>query len=233
MMRIAGATLVALTSLSLAAPQPAAAQYTNPSTFRQWNNPMSNYLDVVLQQRMQSRRLRERFLEGQRAGGRNAAPAAPRSPISATDFRATGTRLLPATLAATTPDLTAEQKDQLRELSLQALTAFEEQARKNNVAYALTFLIGVSMQVVNERELPDADAEQLARELNDVLASSPEFRRSSPRQKQLLYEAAVITGGMIGVIYQIGVDEGNNELKAQAQDMAQGVITQLLGERAQ
>ena len=231
MMKIAGASLVVITGLSLAAPQPAAAQYTNPYTFRQWNNPMSNYLDVALQQRMQQRNLHERIIEGQRTSDSNAAPAAPRSPISATDFRATGTRLLPATLAATTPDMTAEQRDQLRELYLQVLTAFEEQARKNNVAYALTFLIGASMLVVNQRELSDVETEQLARELNDVLASSPEFRSSSPRQKQSLYEAAVITGGMVAVIYQIGVDQGNDELKGQAQELAQGMITQLLGQR--
>jgi hypothetical protein len=237
MIKIAGASLLSITCLSLlATPQHAAAQYTNPSTFRNWNNPISNYLDVRIQERMQERRLQERFIEGQRAGdpaaSGNPAPAAPRRPISATDFPASRTRMLPATLAAATSDATAEQKDQLRTLYLQVLEAFEEHARKNNVAYALTFLIGASMQVVSERELPDVEAEQLALELNDVLASSPEFGRLSPRQKQSLYEAAIITGGMIGVIYQIGVDQGNDELKGQAQEMAQGVVTQLLGERA-
>ena len=70
------------------------------------------------------------------------------------------------------------------------LDGFEEQARKNNVAYALTFLIGVSMQVVNGKELSEAEMELLAGELNDVLASAPEFTSSTAREKQSLYEAA-------------------------------------------
>jgi hypothetical protein len=243
-LKLAEASLLAITSLSLlGGPQQAEAQYTNPYTFRNWNNPISNYLDVRIQQRMQERRLQERILEGQRAGdtaessgvaestpsGNMPAPAL-RRPISATDFRASGRRLLPATLAAATPDATAEEKDQLQTLYLHVLATFEEQARKNNVAYALTFLIGASMQVVRERELSDPETDRLAQELNDVLATSPEFRRLSPRQKQSMYEVAVITGGMIAVMYQIGVDQGNDELKKQAQETAREVITQLVGQ---
>jgi hypothetical protein len=241
-MTISGVTLLSITAASLlAAPQQAAAQYTNTYTFRQWNNPISNYLDVRIQQRMQQRRLEERIRarsgrSGETGGAAAGAapsttpPAAPRHPIAATDFRASGTRLLPDTLAAATPG-TAEEKGQLRTLYRQVLDGFEEQARKNNVAYALTFLIGVSMQVVNGRELSETETELLARELNDVLASAPEFRRSTARQKQTMYEAAVITAGMIGLMHQIGVDQANDELKEQAKELAESVIGQLLGGR--
>ena len=54
---------------------------------------------------------------------------------------------------------------------------------KNNVAYALTILLGASTEAASDRELPEAETEQLARELNDVLASAPEFQRMSACQK--------------------------------------------------
>ena len=218
--------------LPLAAPPRAAAQYTNTYTFRQFNNPMSAYLDMRLAQRMQERRLQERILERSGQSGETrgtTAPAAPSRPISATDFRSTGTRLLPRTLAEATPDLTAEQKDQLRTLYLETLNQFEQQARKNNVAWALTFLLGISLQVVNDREVTEADTDRLALELNDVLASSPEFQSLTARKKQSLYEAAIITGGMIGVIHQLGVDQSNDQLKEQAKELAKSAIGQLLG----
>lgn len=62
-----------------------------------------------------------------------------------------------------------------------------------------------------------------------MLASSPEFQSLTARKKQALYEAAVITGGMIGVIHQLGVDQANDQLKEQAKELTKSAIGQLLG----
>jgi hypothetical protein len=67
-------------------------------------------------------------------------------PITTTDFRPTATRLVPDEIAATTPGLTSEQREDLRRLYHQFLTAFENEARKYNVANSFAFVVAASLQ---------------------------------------------------------------------------------------
>jgi len=222
-----------------ATPRDVAAQYTNPYTSRTWNNPMSSYLDTVILHRMQRTMLERQIAARYGVRKRESAPVGrvvPSSPkpatwsfpIEATDFRPTGTRLLPETLAASTPGATAEQKDVLKNIYHQSLEAFEKEARKNNVAYALTFLLGASLQIVTEKEIPDEDAEQLARELNGALAAIPEFQKLSSKEKQAIYEVSVITGGFMMTLHQLGVTENDDGLKQQAKELAQSIVSSFM-----
>jgi hypothetical protein len=164
------------------------------------------------------------------AGTKPTAPA-PAYPLTATDFRPSGTRLTVDALVSGTQGATAEQKQALRTVYLETLSAFEKEARRNNVAYALAFLLGASVQVVTGKEVPDDDAHDLARGVNDILAATPEFRSLTPREKQSLYEVAIITGGMIAVMHQMGVEQNDESLKKQAIDLAQTMLEKLGGQR--
>lgn len=227
----------------------ASAQYTNPYTFRQWNNPVSSYIDTILlhriQRQMLQRSIRNRQASGTQAKGSTgkasansrstpsdaSAPAAdaPKFPITATNFKSSGVRLLPAKLANATPDITAPQKEELGTAYLRILDAYEKEAPKNNVAYALTFLLGTSMQITQGTEVGDAEAEQIARLLNDVLAAAPEFQKLTVRDKQAVYEVAIITGGVIVAINQMGVEQNDEEMKQQAKELAQSVAVMFGG----
>ncbi|HEU4389314.1 MAG TPA: DUF6683 family protein [Blastocatellia bacterium] len=224
-----GFTLLSLLGLS----RPAAAQYTNPFTGRTFNNPMSSFADTLIMQKMQQQMLLKTIerRRNQTASAPQAAPPAPAYPITATDFRPTGTRLVVEPLVSATPDATAEQKQALRTVYLETLSAFEKEARKNNLAYALTFLLGASIQVVTGKDLPDEDAHELARGLNDILGGTPEFRRLTPQEKQSLYETAIITGGLIVVMQQMGVEQNDESLKKQARELAQTMLEKLGGQR--
>ena len=218
--------------------QPVAAQYTNPYTGNTFNNPMSSFLDTMIMHKMQQQMLLKSFerRRNQPTGSTSSpraetTPAAPAFPITATDFRPTGTRLVVDTLVQATPGATVEQKQALRTVYLGTLSAFEKEARKNNVAYALAFLLGASIQVVTGKEVPDDDAHELARGLNDILGGTPEFRQLTPQAKQSLYEAAIITGGLIMVMQQMGAEQNDESLKKQARELAQTMLEQLGGQK--
>lgn len=226
--------------LVIATPTESRAQYTNPYTGTTWNNPMSSYLDTVIQHRIQSRMLERQI--GVRYGvrrrdsgpvrhaaGRTPKISTPSFPIEATDFRPTVRRLLPNVLAESTPGTNAEQKQALSNIYNLSLDAFEKEARKNNVAYALTFLLGASLQIVTGQEIPDQEAEQLAHEVNEALAAAPEFQRLSAKEKQAIYEVCVITGGFMMTLHQLAVEQRDDRLKQQAKDLAQSIVSGFLG----
>jgi len=122
-----------------------------------------------------------------------AAPAAQHYPISASDF-ASGPRVLPAAYAAKGP---AENQAQLLESFNGMMDAFEKEGRKNNVAYAMGFLIGASAQVHTGKEVSDTILEKFVFDLNDILAGSPSFQAMPASKKQELYESSVLMGAMI------------------------------------
>lgn len=216
---------IAVVVFAVALAQPAWAQFRNPYTGRMFNNPMSSYLDTVLRGRMNQRVLERMILEKRAARGKEEAPrpapapAEARRPISATDFTPGGPRIVPAMLAS---GATKAEREGARAALEQLLDAYEKEARKHNVAYALAFLLGLSAQVVKGEEVPDEQAEQLARDLNDVLAEAPQFQRLPARVKQELYETSVIVGGMIAVLSSGGME-------AQAKQLATQVLASLQG----
>jgi hypothetical protein len=220
-------------AVALLAAAPAAAQYTNPYTWRTFNNPISSSIDTILQQRM-NRKLLENMIQRRLAGqGGSQAPnpaeaPPPRAPIAASDFKPAGPRQVPARVVASTPGLDAEGRKQLAEVFRQVFAAFEKEGRPNNVAYALAFVIGTSLQVGLGREVPDDDAERLALDLNDLLARSPEFAKMPAGQRQELYEGCVVTAGLIGVLHQVAEQQGDEALAGTAREMAKQVL-QLFG----
>jgi hypothetical protein len=159
------------------------------------------------------------------------APPAPRQyPITASDYRPLAGRILPDEVARATQG-DAETKEAVRTLANQFLDAFEKGARKNNVANGFGFLSSVSLEVVTGRELTEFEEQQLIAGFNNMLAPTPQFAAMSPRDKQLVTEAAVISGGFMAFLHVQGKQNNNAKMQADAQQLAKAAIAYFFGVR--
>jgi hypothetical protein len=237
--------------------QPAAGQYRNPyngvshtsqlaklyDMTRTWNSNLFTAMSRYQATKDRLRDLARSYGASSRAGstritapanGRTTPAAASESairkyPITATDFKPVGGRLLPDQIANLTPGLTGKQREGLRTLSNQYLAAFEREARKNNIANAMTFLLEASLYVLTGKEVPDAESDQIIAAFNDTMGATPQFVSMSPRDKQILYESAVITGGMIAFLHSQGAEQKDIAMQSQAKDLAIAVVKHFLG----
>jgi hypothetical protein len=158
-------------------------------------------------------------------------PPRPRQyPITATDYRPIGARILPDAVAASAQG-DAETKKTIRTLANQFLDAFEKEGRKNNVANGFGFLSSISIQVATGRELKDIEEQQLIASFNNVLATTSQFSSMSARDKQLVTEASVISGGFIAFLHVQGQQTNNAKMKADARQLADAAIAYFFGVR--
>src|SRR4030095_775682 len=127
-------------------------------------------------------------------------PPPPQYPITATDYRPMGGRILPDVVAASAQG-DAETKEAVRTLANQFLDAFEKEGRKNNVANGFGFLSSISIQVATGRELSDFEEQQLIAGFNNMLAATPRFASMPAQDKQIMTEASVISGGFIAFLH--------------------------------
>jgi uncharacterized protein DUF6683 len=165
------------------------------------------------------------------AAAPDRAVAPPRQyPITATDFRPVGGRIMPDEISRTSPGNT-EEKELLRALGNQFLDLFEKEARPNNVAYSFAFLVAASLQVVTGRELSDVEEDQLVSGFNDSMANTPQFASMSARDKQTLTECGVITGSMIAFLNTQGGEQNDAKMQADARELAKSVIGYFFGVR--
>jgi len=143
-------------------------------------------------------------------------PASPPQhfPISATDFSAQP-RVMPAAYAAKGPK---ENQAQLLQTFNGMMDAFEKEGRKNNVSYAIGFMIGASAQVHTGKEISDTVMEKFIYDLNDILAGSPSFMALPAAKKQELYESSVLIGAMVAGMTT------NPETQAEGKSMAKQVL---------
>jgi len=153
-------------------------------------------------------------------------------PITATDFRPPGRRIMPDEVARSSQE-GAEEKELLRKLSNQFLDSFEQEARKNNIANSFAFLAGVSMQIVSGRDLSDAETDQLISGFNNSIAYTPQYVSMSAQDKQVLYESAVITAGMMALLNEQGKLNNDSKMQADARQMASAVVAYFFGVQVQ
>lgn len=207
------------------------AQYVNTLTGRQFNNMYAANADFLMTQMINNSMFQQRMAvlsAAQQAAPKKAAPAAApekfQFPLTATDFKPTGARTVPEQLAANAA--TPEERAQLIELCRQIQLAIEAQpdVRKNNLATALTILIGTSLQVVSGHEFSDAESDGLLRLINDIVA--PGFKKMSPQQRTAAYDAFLITGGLIAGLAENAKEANDPALGAQAKDLAKTTLAQ-------
>lgn len=210
------------------------AQFVNTLTGRQFNNMYAANADFLMTQMINNSMFQQRMavLSAAQAAPKKAAlttaPApAPEKfqfPLTATDFKPTGARTVPEQLAANAA--TPEERAQLIELCRQIQLAIEAQpdVRKNNLATALTILIGTSLQVVSGHEFSDAESDGLLRLINDIVA--PGFKKMSAQQRTAAYDAFLITGGLIAGLAENAKEANDPALGAQAKDLAKTTLAQ-------
>ncbi len=231
--RSAAGLLLAAGLLACLAAGEAAAQYTNPYNGTTWNNPVSAMCDVMITNSIQKKML-EKSLAQKRSGSAAvqptgtaapaAAPAAPKHELAASGFTPLGGRLMPDKIAAGVAGIEPAQQQQLAQAFRQTLATYEAQLPKDNVSFAIGFLIVASLQVFSGKEVSDSDYEQLVRDLNDILAETPRFQQMDAKGKQTLYEVSVITGGIVAGLYNTGVEEKDAAAQQQAKDLAKSIL---------
>jgi hypothetical protein len=193
----------------------------NANFYSQMNhyNAMNNRLKEMVQSHGKS---------SQAARGYGSPPLR-EYPITATDFMPVSQRMAPDLVANLQTGLTREQREGLKAVGNHYLTEFEANARKNNVANAMTFLLDASLLVATGKELSGAEENQATTAFNNTLAANADFITMSPRDKQLMYEQAVVVGGLIVFIDQQGTEQQDLAMRSEAKEISRTVIKQLLG----
>jgi hypothetical protein len=187
--------------------------WQNPYSGITWNNPMSSLADTMLHNKMNEAMLNASIARSQGRAQPAATTAHP--PYTRTDFTPGRQRLVvDAIVGGLTQN--AEQRRQLVQAMAAIFDRYEQTVRKHNVAYAVAFLIGASLQVQTGQSLDDAQGEQLAQAINDTLAQNPAFANASATDKQKLYEMCVTLGGLVLLFDQVGKQDPASASAAKA-----------------
>lgn len=144
---------------------------------------------------------------------------------------------MPHHLAEKLTQLPREQRAEMAAFFGELLRLYEAQADlegghppKHNVAGALAYMVAAGYFVAEGEELGDAGEEELARNLDGVLAGLDEFRRLNDGQRQEVYEAAVISGGFLLATLQQAREEGDADKAAQARRLAKELLRDFFGD---
>jgi hypothetical protein len=201
----------------------AQAQWTNPYTGHQSNNPISSTLDTIIQGQMQ-----QRMLERSMAARRGQTPPTPAAHVNlaASDFRPAGKGHPTVEAYLNSPTLTPEARKMMRPV-FDATFNMLAQTRKNNVATALASAVAIAEGIVSGQQYSAPAAQQLLLGVNDLLAQSPQFTRLKPADKQMMYETLVMTTALMAILQEGG--KTNPEMRAQSVSLARSVLQQLTG----
>ena len=170
-----------LRSIPLVASVAHAQQWINTYNMRSFNDVGAAGADVLMSQMIINSRLQDRMMAAAKERAEAANQNAPAQPkyqfaMSATDFKPAGKRDAPEQLAAdsATPEERAQFIEMCRQLQ-QGIEALPD-VRRNNLATAAAILLGSSLQVVAQKEMVDAESEDLLRVVNDIIASTSAFK---------------------------------------------------------
>ncbi|ULH16741.1 hypothetical protein MF271_09275 [Deinococcus sp. KNUC1210] len=194
----------------------AQAQFFTPSfqDYRTYAQRSVGYVAATVQPDFTSRTVQQALSP--------AAPAKYKYALSKTDFAFKGSPTQQKNCAA----MVQKPSDQ-RQMAAACLQLFNvaqgiPDFRKNNLAAALTLLIGLSLQVSKGTELTDAQIATLQRGLNDMLVDAG-VMKGKPADIQAMYETSVMTGALIAGLAQNGTDEGNTTMTDIAKGLA-GIV---------
>jgi hypothetical protein len=222
---------LALLILAVVSPGHARADdWMNPYTGNHWNNPTSDLLDTMIRDQMNADMLRNSLAKHGTTGttGTTGTPGTPApAPVkhlsyTKTDFAPAKKRLVVDSIIASLAQ-TPEQRTALGTGVGQVFVAFEKEARKNNVAYALAFMVAASISVSQGVTMTDDQTVDLAASINDILGQTPAFTKAKAADRQKLYETFVTLGGLIMIFDQVGKQGDADSAKA-----AKALATQAL-----
>jgi hypothetical protein len=160
-----------------------------------------------------------------------------RLPLSVSSFRTVGNPIMPKRVAGAVRGLDMEGRRQL-EASLmlllkqyeQVLDRNDDDRLKNNLAGACNFLFNSAYSVLKDgRELNTQQQESMLKQFNAGFALGFKEQRLSDREKQELYESAVLSGSIILGLYTEGRETSQPEQQKMARSLARELLTRLLG----
>lgn len=147
-------------------------------------------------------------------------------PLTATDFKPAGPRNIPEMLAAnaTSP----QQRQQIIDLARLMHKTLEsaDGFRRNNLAYAMTTLLGIAFQVHSGRELSDAESETMLHQINDMLGDLPMFKAMPADKRTQMYDGFIVIAGFIISMAQEGAQSGNAQTMQAAKTLARDALAQ-------
>ncbi len=172
---------------------------------------------------------------GGRAGEEAISPEL--LPLSVSSFRTVGGPIMPRRVSEAVRGLDAEGRRQLEASLLlllkqyeQALDRKDDQELKNNLAAAYNFLFGAAWRVLKEgQELSAGQQQILLRQFNAAFSLGFQDRRLSDREKQELYESAVLAGSIILGLASEGRESRQPALQRAARDLADALLRRLMG----
>jgi len=233
-----------------AAPESASAQFNYNYSSNIWVNSGMNQL---FQKRWETARIRAAgktqladAMEGRRrpaAEGNQTTTTQTaqaenilrRAPLTETSFKSNPATIMPAIFAESLGDAKPEDRQTFIKVSRELLKNYEEMLAaksetrvKNNVAGAATFALVMSRSVLldGQRDLSEKQTEALLQDINALLASSENFKKMTDAEKQKMYEAFVITGGLATMLYREGTEKGDAETIAKGKHLARTILSQ-------
>jgi hypothetical protein len=112
----------------------------------------------------------------------------------------------------------------------QQLDRGDDSRLKNNLAGAFNFLFGAAYNVLKDGGvLSQAQQQSMLRQLNAGFALRLKEQRLSDREKQELYESAVLSGSIILGLDSEGRDTRQPALQRTARELARELLTRLMG----
>ncbi|MFO0597278.1 MAG: DUF6683 family protein [Myxococcaceae bacterium] len=128
---------------------------------------------------------------------------------------------------------TAEEKQAITTIAQATRDAFESQPDtapwKNNVAGALTFFLVGNLVIATGSEEPSDEATKaLFNAISQTLDASPEFAKTSAKDKQALYEALIGFTGIPLAISSDAKERGDAKQEQQARELAARLIQLVL-----
>lgn len=128
---------------------------------------------------------------------------------------------------------TPEEKQGITAIAAATKDAFEAQpetkAWRNNVAGALAFFLIGNLTVATGAEEPSNEASQaLFTAINQTLDASPEFARTSAKDKQQLYEVLIGFTGVPLAVYTDAKERNDAKQLKDAQELARRLIELVL-----
>lgn len=177
---------------------PLSAQWINPYTGTNWNNPGSSLIDTMLRGKMMENVLRQKY-------------GKPAESVATTRFQS-GPRLLVNDFADGLGQSQAE-RDGLREAFEQSLTEFDQFADAagwgHDLAAAMAYFVGVHYSVYRDgAPVEDLALERMVDQFRAALDTAA-LRGASDRDKQQLHELFVILATFTGALYQQTAEEGD------------------------
>lgn len=214
--------LVVLVASTASAQMP----YTNILNGNQYSTMQGAYANFISTQLARRDSIRASMRSSLSKAPPAAPPAAPayKFQLAATDFKPAGARGVPEQLSAV--GKTADERAQLKQMLEAIVPAIEAQpgVRKNNLSSALTLLFASSIQILADRELGDAEIEGLQRLMNEAIVETPAFKTMSAQKRTQVYDACMITGGLMAGIASNAKASGDAEQLRLAKDMAKQAL---------